>query len=293
MDELYDRIDLYILGKMSPEDISQFERDMTSDAQLKENVEIRKLLRNGIMAIDAEESYWQDMSERIDDYMMRRMSDEEMTAFEAQLSWDPELRDRLETQRLIMNGIRTQKAEKEMRGIEISERLNELRDQEQHTKNVAYVSILADEASEPAAAMPKPQRRKFKILYRVIAAAACLFIAYIPVGHYFASGLGDSAFSTTDRSNDMIAQYVDSKDYDKAIDLLQNELTRISEQPQNTPGIQSDKERTIYELASVLLLNGEVSKAKTVLNEYRQTRVPSEIGEKIIELRNKLFWIIW
>lgn len=310
MDELYDKIDLYLLRKMSLEEQSQFETEMSFDRNLAQEVEARRLLIEGMRPYSivqrAEKSYWEDMSEVIDRYLLDKMTETERRRFEDRLKWDTELHDHLETQRLIMTGIRVQEALRTVRGIERAERLREY----YAAQNSMADSVAAEpaacavmelsasaESSNIRASKVTRKHRTLKVVFSTIGIAACLFLAIIPAGHFTAKNYGESAFTAIERSPSRSASsielLVETKQYEEAIVQLKSDLDVLSSLPQDEPGVMLEYEETIYELASVQLLNGEISDAKKTLDLYRTTRVISPLGEQIIELRKKLWWIIW
>lgn len=303
MDELYDKIDRYLLDRMASDEKSRFESETSSDKSLEKEVELRKLLIDGIrpyaIVNKAEDSYWEEMSEIIDRYLLDQMEDSEKRRFEERLKWDAELRDHLETQRLIMLGIRLEAAEKTIQGIELGEKLRATTSLERAHEE--YPAVAACVACEPSIA--DPETGETKIVSRItwrrkfaygIAAAACFFLVLIPVGHYSAIGYGENAFTSVDRSVPRsVDEFVEAEDYDSAIKELSNELNHLQSLPKETIGLTDDLEQTIYELASVQLLNGDVKGAKETLDLYTPGRIQSSVGDKILELRKKLWWIIW
>lgn len=307
MDELYDKIDRYLLDRMASDEKSRFENETSSDKSLEKEVELRKLLIDGIrpyaIVHKAEDSYWEEMGEIIDRYLLDQMTDNEKRRFEERLKWDAELRDHLETQRLIMLGIRLEAAEKTIQGIELGEKLRATISLERALEE--YPSVAACVACEPSIADSEtgdtkivsriPWHRKFAY---GIAAAACFFFLLIPVGHYSAITYGENAFISIERSSERsargsVSKLVEAGDYDTAIKKLSQELEFLKSRSQETIGLTDDLEQTIYELASVQLLNGDVRGAKETLELYTPGRVQSSVGDKILELRKKLWWIIW
>ena len=266
MDELCDKIDLYILCKMSDDEKSAFETEMANDQELASDVGMRRLLMIGMRAKEAEELYWQEQSERIDSYLLHEMSDGELQDFENQLKWDVELRNLMETQRLIMTGIRLDAAQKSI--DEIEEKLHR--------------QIL--------------RRRNVRRFITTFAAAACVCLVIMTTGHFVGISYGSEAFNYVSRSADEVEDLVKERKYTDAIEMLENKIQTMESVLKDSPSIQNDIMLAKYELASVYLMDGEISKAKEVLASMEDSyRAPSKSPqvEKAEKLYDKLWWILW
>lgn len=257
MSEIYDRIDLYLLGQLEEAERQAFEKELASNARLRQDLEARRLLIESIkpftLVQEAEASYWEEQSELIDKYLHQEMSLEERTDFEKRLKWDAELRDRLQTQRLIMNGIRIQAAEQSIASIEA--------EKQKRVRRTPFI---------------------LKFAYGAIAAAACLFLVVIPAGHFVAKNYGYKAFETVERAGEQ-----------PSAESLNKELAVMLESPDVS---MEEINSTIYELASLQLAEGDIPAAKKTLDLYWRDGTPryiSPMGEKIIDLKHKLWWIIW
>ena len=318
MDEMYDKIDLYILGRMSDDEKSVFEREMAADPELASEVEQRRLLMIGMRAQEAEDLYWEEQTERIDSYLLQEMSDEEVAEFEKQLKWDTELRSHLETQRLIMTGIRLDAAQKSIDEIEEEYRvaadpvMDEYKaclsdgfyEDEDADYEEAYEPVRAESRRIP---LEKPQismeaikvshrRRNFIRLFNTFAVAACLCLVVMTTGHFVGKSYGSDAFDYAYRSPDEVAELVEAKQYEQAIELLNGRIETMGTASKDNPSLREDIVKAKYELASVYLKDGDISKAKSILKSMEDlfhARVLTPNVEKAKELYDKHWWILW
>lgn len=288
MDEIYDKIDLYVLGEMSDNEKSAFEEEMAKDQELASEVGNRRLLIIGMRTQEAENLYWQKQSERIDKYLLHEMSDHEIEAFEEQLKWDTELRSHLETQRFIMTGIRLEVASDAIA--------------EGHTKAFALHShstifrmyMMPDSDIQGICV---DHKRHISRYITIIAAAACLCLLVMITGHFVGKSYGSEAFDNVYRSSDEVTTLVNEEKYDEAIVILNARIDAMESALEDNPAIQNDIIQAKYELASVFLMEGEIPKAKKVLKSmeylYYNNEYKSPQSEKAEELYNKLWWILW
>lgn len=328
MDEVYDKIDLYILGKMSDEEKAAFESKMANKWELVFDVEKRRVLMIGMRAQEAEELYWQDQSERIDRYLLHDMTGDEVEAFEKQIKWDAELRSRFETQRLIMTVVRLNAAKKAIDKIEtyiasresLKKQLNREKDEARRRQQYLgdYDRVLFRDTSKSVAGGDKPtaptsakvqchigpsrshKRRNILRLIKTFAAAVCLCCAIMTTGHFVGMFYGSKAFSVY-----QVALSV--HEYEAAIKFLNDKIQNMEAALNDNPSIITSILQAKYELASLYLKNGEISKAKKVLREIKElgridsrsiecpygTHIASELIEKASKLYNKLWWILW
>lgn len=107
-----DRIDKYLLGQMSEEERSTFEKELSADDALKQEVEAAALVsssvcRNKVKDIlhQAEAEYQLEMEERIDTYIMGRMSPSEAAEFESELKEDISLKEKYDAQKHVASAV--------------------------------------------------------------------------------------------------------------------------------------------------------------------------------------------
>ena len=108
-----DRIDKYLLGQMSEEERSTFEKELSADDILKQEVEAAALVsssvcRNKVKDIlqQAEAEYQLEMEERIDTYIMGRMSPLEAIEFEMELKENTSLKEKYDAQKQVASAVK-------------------------------------------------------------------------------------------------------------------------------------------------------------------------------------------
>ena len=106
------RIDDYILGRMTSDERHRFEEDLKNDETLLREYESQSLISRSVSAIHmkhiaamAEESYQLALADTIDKYIFGDMSNEEKSAFEERMSDNPAVRRRYESQLLISQAV--------------------------------------------------------------------------------------------------------------------------------------------------------------------------------------------
>lgn len=107
------RIDDYILGRMTSDERQRFEEDLKNDETLRKEYESQKLISRSVLvnhikslAAKAEEEYQLALTEEIDRYIQKSMSAEEMALFEQRMESSPEVRQRYEAQMLVASAVR-------------------------------------------------------------------------------------------------------------------------------------------------------------------------------------------
>ena len=288
MDEIYDRIDLYVLGEMSDNEKSVFEEEMAKDQELASEVGNRRLLIIGMRAQEAENLYWQKQSERIDKYLLHEMPDHEIEAFEEQLKWDTELRSHLETQRFIMTGFRLEAASDAIADFHAHAYTL-------HSSDIFFSKFVMPDSDSKEIRVD--HNRHISRYITIIAAAACLCLLVMITGHFVGKSYGSEAFDNVYRSSDEVTTLVNEEKYDEAIVILNARIDAMELALEDNPAIQNDIIQAKYELASVFLMEGEIPKAKKVLKSmeylYYNNEYKSPQSEKAEELYNKLWWILW
>ena len=108
-----DRIDKYLLGQMSEEERSTFEKELSADDILKQEVEAAALVsssvcRNKVKDIlhQADAEYQLEMEERIDTYIMGRMSPSESIEFEMELKENTSLKEKYDAQKQVASAVK-------------------------------------------------------------------------------------------------------------------------------------------------------------------------------------------
>lgn len=106
------RIDDYILGRMSAEERRRFEEDMESDEILRREFESQREISDATsrvhmknLLLKAEEEYQAALSADIDRYIRNEMTSGERTEFERRMEENPEIKDNCEVQSQIAQSV--------------------------------------------------------------------------------------------------------------------------------------------------------------------------------------------
>ena len=107
-----DRIDKYLLRQMSEEERTAFEKELSENDALKQEVKAASLVSSSIcrnMVKDilqqAEAEYQLETEERIDNYIMGRMSSSEAVEFETELKENISLKEKYDAQKHVASAV--------------------------------------------------------------------------------------------------------------------------------------------------------------------------------------------
>lgn len=196
-------------------------------------------------------------AEHIEDYLLGTLSEEEKRAFEAELADNEELHKEVELHRILITEVQA---------------FNAVQDAE-----AAYIE------QQKKKTVPKVITWN---LMRIASIAACLLIV---IGGYsvwlqqYTIGVGQDAYSLSRGSSD-VATLIDNKQYDTALDALNQDLAKVDEimSKIDNQALREQRERLLLEKANVYLIQGERTQAKNILEELT--------SPKAHELLDKLHW---
>lgn len=138
------------------------------------------------------------MEERIDNYILGRMSNEERHAFEKEMSVNSELQEKVALHRDIVRAMRIERDKEYLQSLERDIKVQE---------------------------MTERRRRTFAMRISSIAAAACLvlgvFVHFDTQSDYRQYGLGiELAISRGGGDSDKVAELINDENYDEALSLI-------------------------------------------------------------------------
>lgn len=226
-------------------------------------------------------------SEHIEDYLLGTLSEEEKRAFEAELADNEKLQKEVELHRLLITEVQAfnavQAAEAAYLGgqqEEIEIRANIIGSNQKDSSEENIAAIFAGEVEEK-----KPSSKVITWNFKRIASmAACLLIC---IGGYnlwlqqYTIGIGeDMPF----RGGNNIAVLIENKQYDKALDQLNQDLAMVDEimSKIDNQALREQRERLLLDKAKIHLLQGERSQAKEILEDLS--------SPKAHELLDQLHW---
>lgn len=201
--------------------------------------------------------------EHIEDYLLGNLSAEEQKAFEAKLANDKELQEQVELQRILITEVQAFNA------VQAAE-----------TAYLKEQQAPIETKQEPS---PKIITWNFK---RIASIAACLLIC---IGGYnvwlqqYTIGIGENMY-TSSRGGSDIAALIENKQYDEALDQLDINLAMVNEIMNKIDNqvLREQRERLLFEKASIYLMQGERTQAKEILEDLSSL--------KAHELLNQLHW---
>lgn len=199
--------------------------------------------------------------EHIEDYLLGNLSAEEQKAFEAKLANDKELQEQVELHRILITEVQAFNA------VQAAE--------------AAYLKEQQEPIGTKQDPSPKVITWNFK---RIASIAACLLIC---IGGYnvwlqqYTLGIGeDMPF----RGGNNIAVLIENKQYDKALDQLNQDLAMVDEimSKIDNQALREQREHLLLDKAKIHLLQGERTQAKEILEDLS--------SPKAHELLDKLHW---
>lgn len=201
--------------------------------------------------------------EHIEDYLLGNLSAEEQKTFEAKLANDKELQEQVELQRILITEVQAFNAVQAAEAAYLKEQ-QELIETEQ----------------EPS---PKIITWNFK---RIASIAACLLIC---IGGYnvwlqqYTIGIGENMY-TSSRGGSDIAALIENKQYDEALNQLNQSLAMVDEimSKIDNQALRKQREDLLLDKAKTYLLQGERTQAKEILEDLS--------SPKAHELLDQLHW---
>lgn len=225
--------------------------------------------------------------EHIEDYLLGNLSAEEQKAFEEKLANDKELQKQVELQRILITEVQALNAVQAAEAAYLEEQQEEIKirasiispnQKESFEENVAAFFVEEVEEKKPSS---KVITWNFK---RIASMAACLLIC---IGGYnlwlqqYTIGIGeDIPF----RGGNNIAVLIENKQYDKALDQLNQDLAMVDEimSKIDNQALREQRERLLLDKAKTYLLQGERTQAKEILEDLS--------SPKAHELLDQLHW---
>lgn len=201
--------------------------------------------------------------EHIEDYLLGNLSTEEQKAFEAKLANDKELQEQVELQRILITEVQAFNA------VQAAE-----------TAYLKEQQELIETKQEPS---PKIITWNFK---RIASIAACLLIC---IGGYnvclqqYTIGIGENMY-TSSRGGSDIAALIENKQYDEALNQLNQSLAMVDEimSKIDNQALRKQREDLLLDKAKTYLLQGERTQAKEILEDLS--------SPKAHELLDQLHW---
>ena len=206
-----------------------------------------------------------NMNDIIEDYLLGNLSAEEKLTFDKELAINADLQKEVELHRILITEVQAFNAVQDAEAAYI----------EQQRKKEA-----AERISEPT---PKVIIWNFK---RIASIAACLLIV---IGGYnvwlqqYTIGIGENMY-TSSRGGSDIAALIENKQYDEAFDQLDINLAMVNEIMNKIDNqvLREQRERLLFEKASIYLMQGERTQAKEILEDLS--------SPKAHELLDQLHW---
>ena len=201
--------------------------------------------------------------EHIEDYLLDNLSAEEQKAFEEKLANDKELQEQVELQRILITEVQAFNA------VQVAEAAY-LKEQQE----------LIETKQEPS---PKIITWNFK---RIASIAACLLIC---IGGYnvwlqqYTIGIGENMY-TSSRGGSDVAALIENKQYDEALNQLNQSLALVDEimSKIDNQALRKQREDLLLDKAKTYLLQGERTQAKEILEDLS--------SPKAHELLDQLHW---
>lgn len=201
--------------------------------------------------------------EHIEDYLLGNLSAEEQKAFEAKLANDKELQEQVELQRILITEVQAFNAVQAAEAAYLEEQQAPIETKQEPSANVITWN--------------------FK---RIASIAACLLIC---IGGYnvwlqqYTIGIGENMY-TSSRGGSDIAALIENKQYDEALDQLDINLAMVDEIMNKIDNqvLREQRERLLFEKASIYLMQGERTQAKEILEDLS--------SPKAHELLDQLHW---
>ena len=200
----------------------------------------------------------EELSERVDRFLRKEMSDAESRAFAEEVKANPELREYYQRQFNLMRGIKIH----EMR--ELMQEKEEKLSTNRHTGNFFV---------------------KYRYAISTFAVAAAMVLGVFVWDDSRTKSVGSDALAVVWKGSDPIDDCIEKGDYQKAIDLIDEELGKtyeLGDDPDAIAAYNQEMNNLKYRKALIYLKMGKKRAAKTILKELND--------ERSKEVLNKLLW---
>ena len=199
-------------------------------------------------------SFNEEMSERVDRFLRKEMSDAESRAFVEDIKASPELREYYQRQFSLMRGIKIHEMRELMQAKE-----------EKLSTNNFFV--------------------KYRYAISTFAVAAAMVLGVFVWDDSRTKSVGSDALAVVWKGSDPIDDCIEKGDYQKAIDLIDEELGKTYELGDDSDSIAAynqEMNNLKYRKALIYLKMGKKRAAKTILKELND--------ERSKEVLDKLLW---
>lgn len=196
----------------------------------------------------------EEMSERVDRFLRKEMSDAESRAFVEDIKASPELREYYQRQFSLMRGIKIHEMRELMQAKE-----------EKLSTNNFFV--------------------KYRYAISTFAVAAAMVLGVFVWDDSRTKSVGSDALAVVWKGSDPIDDCIEKGDYQKAIDLIDEELGKTYELGDDSDSIAAynqEMNNLKYRKALIYLKMGKKRAAKTILKELND--------ERSKEVLDKLLW---
>ena len=203
-------------------------------------------------------SFNEEMSERVDRFLRKEMSDAESRAFAEEVKANPELREYYQRQFNLMRGIKIHEMRELMQAKE--EKLSTSR----HTMNFFV---------------------KYRYAISTFAVAAAMVLGVFVWDDSRTKSVGSDALAVVWKGSDPIDDCIEKGDYQKAIDLIDEELGKtyeLGDDPYAIAAYNQEMNNLKYRKALIYLKMSKNRAAKTILKELND--------ERSKEVLDKLLW---
>ena len=205
----------------------------------------------------------EEMSERVDRFLRKEMSDVESRAFAEEVKANPELREYYQRQFNLMRGIKIH----EMR------ELMQTKEEKLATKKIAATVLNANFFA----------RHRYDMT--TVAVAAAMVLGVFVWDDNRTKSVGSDALAVVWKGSDPIDDCIEKGDYQKAIDLIDEEhgmTYELGDDPNAIAAYNQEMNNLKYRKALIYLKMGKKRAAKTILKELND--------ERSKEVLDKLLW---
>ena len=205
----------------------------------------------------------EEMSERVDRFLRKEMSDAESKAFAEEVRTNPELREYYQRQFNLMRGVKIHEMRELMRAKEEKLATN------RSTTTVRTANFFA----------------RYRYVMSTVAVAAAMMLGVFVWDGNVTKSVGEQMYTTVMRDGSEIDKCVKAEDYQKAIDLIDEELGKtyeLGDDPEAIAAYTQEMNDLKFRKALVYLKMGKKRAAKEILKELND--------ERSNEVLNKLLW---
>ena len=205
----------------------------------------------------------EEMSERVDRFLRKEMSESESEAFAEEVRTNPELREYYQRQFSLMRGVKIHEMRELMRAKEAKLSTN------RKTVTIRIANFFAT----------------YKYAMSTVAVAAAMVLGVFVWDDSRTKSVGTDALAVVWKGSDPIDDCIENGDYQKAIDLIDEELGKtyeLGDDPDAIAAYTQEMNNLKYRKALVYLKMGKKRAAKSILKELND--------ERSKEILDKLLW---